>query len=292
MSNPLQLVRMLIAVGLLSIFVFLPPRAISQVDEPGMCLTWLPNAEIALSHDNRFAVKGWRENEAHLWDITTGRLIHRFVHTDTGGSRSITGVAFANQDRWVATADRYGVNVWNVDTGALQWHFQHDLDDDYTELAFFPDDRRLFVGGGLGARIYDLQTGELLIHFPGYMEHRYGAWAQLSPDFGFILTSNWRLREAYLWDTTTFALLRTFQNIPGAQRNAAFLSEREIILNEYLEDQNSLIAHNIETGEVLYALHFGRDSRNIGEYPPISNISGSRGILVSNSQFRSQKFGT
>ncbi|HSH76496.1 MAG TPA: hypothetical protein VLA09_12480, partial [Longimicrobiales bacterium] len=96
-------------------------------------------------------------NAVTLWDVATGTMTHRLVHSPSG--TRVFEVAFSPDGRSLATGDQNGlIKVWDVASGRTRTAFR---EGGIPHLAFTPDSRELIVSHLRGVKIYDARLGAL-----------------------------------------------------------------------------------------------------------------------------------
>jgi WD40 repeat protein len=153
---------------------------------------------LGFTPDGKTLVAVLPAQEAHFWDVNTGRERGRTPALRTGLT---TSLAFSPDGKTLATAEGWGaIHLWDAGTGAPQpekvgpsgWARRAE---------FSPDGRQLATGSTDGTvSLWDAQTEDLLaqVRRPG---RRLGTWA-FSAD-GRSLYSSWDDNQVYLSDTAT-----------------------------------------------------------------------------------------
>lgn len=157
---------------------------------------------IAFSADGRQMLVGFNDNEFHLYDLASRRLLleraHPYLISDASASPDL---------RTVATTDREGfIRIWNLDDGSVtrEWQAHGDV---VTALDFSPDGQKLLsVSQDRSAKYWDLATGELLYT----LSQRNALWdGDISPDGRWIATVD-EGATLVLWDVATGAEVRRY----------------------------------------------------------------------------------
>jgi dipeptidyl aminopeptidase/acylaminoacyl peptidase len=129
---------------------------------------------LAISPDNSTLAAGVSGEssvgEVWLWDVPSGRLIHRLQPMFPNDS--IASLAFSPDGRSIAATDGFGFStiVWEVTTGRPRLELADSPDhSDSAERVAFSHDGRFLVGLGYGAiRFWDLSTGKKCKELSGH----------------------------------------------------------------------------------------------------------------------------
>jgi WD40 repeat protein len=119
---------------------------------------------VVLSDDGKKLMTGCGNNPACLWEAASGKKLRDF------GNKSVGGLAFSGDGRWLATAGDKTVRLWNMD-GAEVRTFEHK--DEVLRLRLSPDGKWLATGGGIGLfrgdvkslRVWDATSGKQTSEF-------------------------------------------------------------------------------------------------------------------------------
>jgi WD40 repeat protein/serine/threonine protein kinase len=153
---------------------------------------------VAFSPDGKTVLTGSSDNTARLWEIKTGKELHRFRHQDW-----IWSVAFTLDGTAIATAggslDKT-VRLWNTKTGALIGQpLRHERM--IYAVAFSPDGGTLLTGGEDNAAcLWEVSTGKLLRRLRGHQDSN--RIVAFSPDGQTLVTGSFD-HTARLWETRT-----------------------------------------------------------------------------------------
>jgi WD40 repeat protein len=99
------------------------------------------SAVVAVARDGRFVLSGEGLRGARLWDLATGKLIHRFPEH----RGEVTAAAISPDGKLLFTGEASGrANVWNAETKELVWSELHHSRK-LTAAAFTTDSARLLT---------------------------------------------------------------------------------------------------------------------------------------------------
>lgn len=255
---------------------------------------------VAVSGDGRCAVTGSDDGTARLWDVASGRELHRFeshgaavlcvafspddrriisggrdrkLHfwdTATGKERlrctghtdDITAATFPPDGKCLLSAGRDGtLRLWDAETGKeLRTLAGHD--GAVLAVAFAPDGRHALSGGRDGTvRLWDLETGREVRRFTGQTREVFAV--AVSPD-GRRALSGGNDRTVRLWDMDTGAELRRFPALDGAAACVAFSPDGRRVLagnTQYRGPGQPLHVWDAQTGQE--AVHFGETAEAV-----------------------------
>jgi WD40 repeat protein/serine/threonine protein kinase/tetratricopeptide (TPR) repeat protein len=138
---------------------------------------------LAVSADERFAVTGGYDGQAHMWDLTTGAVVRTFGERTVAyfGIIVFSGLAISPDGLYLAGAGSdNSVRIWELDSAQQVQKLQgHTRGVD--TVAFCPDGRRLVSGSLDGTvKIWDPKTGHELLTLPGHRSEVYDV--DFSPD--------------------------------------------------------------------------------------------------------------
>ncbi|MCE9528743.1 MAG: protein kinase, partial [Planctomycetales bacterium] len=139
---------------------------------------------VAYSPDGKtIASTTFPDNTVRIWDVRTGREIHRFPAVKNSIAHTL---AFSGDGKLLAAVANHGtVVVWNVTTGAEVKSWQ---DSRILQLAFHPTRELLAMGHDNGSlSLWNPLTGEKIRTWPGHT----GAvsWMKFTPDGQALITS-------------------------------------------------------------------------------------------------------
>jgi len=98
------------------------------------------------------------DNDAHMWDVATGRL----VFTLSGHTKDVTRVTYSPDGRYVVTGSNDSTALlWDIGTGKQVQIFPGH-DQGVSVLSFLPNIKYLATGDIHTARIWDIATAQVV----------------------------------------------------------------------------------------------------------------------------------
>jgi WD40 repeat protein len=154
---------------------------------------------LSFSADNQLLLGIADDFAIWLWDVQSGRLLHRL----SGHQASVQRAEFSPDGQWIASASwDKTVKIWRVTSGELLRSIPHP--DAVNSVNVSSDSQQLVTAGWDGiARVFDLATGEQLLSLN---EHQHAILdASFSPDGTLLATAN-SIGTAHLWDARSGTL--------------------------------------------------------------------------------------
>lgn len=144
------------------------------------------------SPDIRYALSGARDKTIRLWDISTGKELHRF----DGHSDRIDSLAFSpTGDRFVSCSKDGTARLWDVAQRRELRVFPSG--PGLLSVALCPKGERMLVGGWRRIQLFGLNTGQELCKLEGAEK----AWIRVAclPDGRRVLTADYDIGTIYEW---------------------------------------------------------------------------------------------
>src|SRR2546423_1661467 len=139
-------------------------------DRPNLIVEAGPSVfvfSVAFSPNGKYLITGGYDKRARLWDIETGKELHRFE----GHSSFAFSAAFSPDGKSVLTGSRDGtVRLWDIESGR-ETHRFGDSSVPIFSVAFSPDGSKALAGGFAdAARLWDVESGKELHRFDGHSD--------------------------------------------------------------------------------------------------------------------------
>ncbi len=187
---------------------------------------------LAITRDGQTVVSGGQDSTIRLWDISSGKEIHKFV----GHNGPVYGLVLMPDDRrLVSIADKdLAVKIWNMETKSLRSSLAPNSAHIHA-VAVSPDQRYIVTGGDDGiARFWDIDRGIML----RYLEHSQGIYTiTISPDGRHLLCGSKKAPTTdtpgiiWIWDFELGVELKTLKAHKGHVTALAITIDSRYILS-------------------------------------------------------------
>jgi WD40 repeat protein len=193
---------------------------------------------------------GGQDATIRLWDITSGKEMHKFV----GHDGPVYGLVLMPDDnRLVSIADKdLAVKIWDFETKSLKTSLAPNSAH-INAVAVSPDQRYIVTGGDDGiARFWDVDRGIML----RYLEHSQGIYSiAISPDGRHMLCGSKKAPATetpgviWLWDFELGVELKTLEGHKGHVTALAMTADSRYVLSG---GQDGIVhLWDLETGTML-----------------------------------------
>jgi WD40 repeat protein len=205
---------------------------------------------LAITQDGLTVVSGGQDATIRLWDVTTGKEMHKFL----GHNGPVYGLVLMPDDnRLVSIADKdLAVKIWDFETKSLKTSLAPNSAH-INAVAVSPDQRFIVTGGDDGiVRFWDVDRGIML----RYLEHSQGIYCiTISPDGRHMLCGSKKAPATdtpgivTCWDFELGIELRTFEAHKGHVTALAITADSRYILSG---GQDGVVhLWDLETGTLL-----------------------------------------
>lgn len=219
MTRAFELVVRSLALGVMVLFIAVPPPASAQ-ERPRIEIVRSighldQTAGAAFSPDGARVLSADRGGGLRLWEAATGRLLQSFE-----GGRYSTLVAFFPGGIRALSLDSQEIKLWNVTTGQ-QIGTLTDFPFGCRSVAVSPDAKSVLVGcmGGT-AQLRDLESGRTIRVFNHGASQTDDITVHFSPDGSRVLTAGPGGAMVKVWEAATGRLMRSFGEVHKYQRQA------------------------------------------------------------------------
>jgi WD40 repeat protein len=171
---------------------------------------------LAITQDGLTVVSGGQDATIRLWDVTSGKEMHKFV----GHNGPVYGlVLMPGDNRLVSIADKdLAVKIWDFETKSLKTSLAPNSAH-INAVAVSPDQRFIVTGSDDGiARFWDVDRGIML----RYLEHSQGIYSiTISPDGRHMLCGSKKAPATetpgviWVWDFELGIELKTLEGHQG-----------------------------------------------------------------------------
>jgi len=130
-----------------------------------LLLGWI--FSVAISPDGKYGISTGADATVRLWDIETGKELHRFI----GHRKGVWSVDFSPDSRYALSGGQdKTLRLWDVETGKLIRTFTGHQDSIY-HVTFSPNGKLAFSGSyDATVSLWDISTGKTLKVFKGHSE--------------------------------------------------------------------------------------------------------------------------
>ena len=205
---------------------------------------------LTISQDGMTIVSGGQDATIRLWDLTTGKEIHKFV----GHNGPVYGLVLMSDDKkLVSIADKdLAVKIWNLESRTLLTSLAPNSAH-INAVAVSPDNRYIVTGGDDGiARFWDIDRGIML----RYLEHSQGIYTiTISPDGRHMLCGSKKAPTTdtpgtiWIWDFELGIELKSMQAHKGHVTALSVTADSRYILSGGQDGVVNL--WDLETGTLL-----------------------------------------
>lgn len=219
----------------------------------------------SFSPDSKKVVSASADNNANIWEISTGKLLLSLGHTD-----AVTFAIFSPDGKQIATASFDGIaRIWDSETGKLLKTFSGHTGK--INSAMFNHNAKQLITAGLDgyAIVWNIFDGQILTK----LAHQANVTsASFSPDDSFIVTSC-SDQNARIWDSRGKEL--TVLKGHTDQINSAMFSP----------DNNLIVTVSSDNIAKIWNAHTGTFLRNLeGHTAVITSVSFSpNGLQIATS---------
>ena len=208
---------------------------------------------LAITQDGQTIISGGQDATIRLWDISSGKEIHKFV----GHDGPVYGlVLMPNDNRLVSIADKdLAVKIWDIEDKYLKTSLAPNSAH-VNAVAVSPDSRFIVTGGDDGiARFWDVDRGILL----RYLEHSQAIYSiTISPDGRHMLCGSKKAPATdkpgviWVWDFELGVELKTLEGHKGHVTAIAMTADSRYVLSG---GQDGIVhLWDLETGTLLKSM--------------------------------------
>jgi WD40 repeat protein len=269
-----------------------PPRVVRTIPEVWPSRRGLAGLRKgpALRPDGAQVAYGGMDGFARVWDVATGRLLHKLPHSIARGLvRPDTArvVSFDPTGRFLASVGDQVVSVWDLTTGTLRWTSRRGHTDwpPIYDAAFSPaGDVLATVADSGGVQLWSARSGERLGALPTPQRLTN---LRFSADGSRIIVTYTRNRDwrtyTYLqvWSLGTSELVREL-TWPGIERGLAISPDGRMVLG----GSDSLSIWDVATGKEIAVQPHAASTRNRSYPTEVAEWSADGSRLLTVDQLR------
>jgi WD40 repeat protein len=190
------------------------------------------------------------EDDIHIWDVNTGRVLHTLAVANNYGASSVRWSP--NGDLLAAGCGDDTIRVWNTET--REEIFRVETDAQITirySVTWSPNGQRISAKRQWDMAIWDVFSGEVVLSWPYNLEVSTTEW---SPDGELIASGD--SENIKLWDPVTGELLYTFDaegDHAGWVNTLDWSPDSRLLANHIRRssDADAVEVWDVETGEKL-----------------------------------------
>ncbi|MEZ5328116.1 MAG: WD40 repeat domain-containing protein [Verrucomicrobiales bacterium] len=163
------------------------------------------------SPDERYLAVGGSQGQdaVTIWDLVTFEAMANLPHDD-----EVSGLAYAPNDTWLATASRSGIRLWDITERKVIRQFGKGPIEC---IAIAPDGKHMVTKGwdNVGIKVWDVASAQQVALLDGHVEPIGDTQTlRFSPD-GTLLASGGYDAQAILWDTRTWEPVHHLRGYKG-----------------------------------------------------------------------------
>jgi WD40 repeat protein len=228
---------------------------------------------ITLLPDGRRALTSARDNTARVWDLASGRELHRL---DNEKDDDVWAAAVLPDGGRAIVIDDDRVVLRDLRTGERLAEYVGEAKQSVFRLCLLPDGRRFVACGAKGGvRLWDVADARVIRAYPGFAQRVFAV--ATTPD-GRLLAAGGDEKTIRIWETETGAPVRTFAHDKDVYSLAVTPDGRRLVS---CGDDHTVRAWSLESGEALWKAAFEDDVTVVAVSPDGRRIAaGVKETLV------------